>query len=151
MLHEQIKNGIKEAMLAKDALRLKVFRAMSAAFTNELVSKNKKPNEILEDVEDLAVITGLAKQRKDSIEQFKKGNREDLVKEEEAELSILETYLPKMMDRREVEKFAKAKQAELSITDVSKKGMLMSALMKDLKGKADGSVVKEVADSFFYL
>ncbi|HEY4503395.1 MAG TPA: GatB/YqeY domain-containing protein [Candidatus Paceibacterota bacterium] len=149
MLHEQIKSGIKEAMMAKDALKLKAYRAMSVAFTNELVAKNKKPQEMLTDEEALAVITKLAKQRKDSIEQFKKGNREDLVKEEEAELSILETYLPKMMDRREVEKFAKAKQAELSITDVSKKGMLMSALMKDLKGKADGSVVKEVADSLF--
>ena len=149
MLHEQIKNGIKEAMLAKDALRLKVFRAMSAAFTNELVSKNKKPNEMLEDVEALAVITRLAKQRKDSIEQFKKGNREDLVKEEESELAILETFLPKLMDRDEVGKIAIQKKKELDISDPAKKGMLMSALMKDLKGKADGMVVKEVVDALF--
>jgi hypothetical protein len=149
MLHEQIKNGIKEAMMAKDALKLKAFRAMSAAFTNELVAKNKKPQEMLKDDEALAVITRLAKQRKDSIEQFKKGNREDLVKEEQAELSILETYLPKMMSKVEVEKIAKAKKAELVITDATKKGMLMSAVMKDLKGKADGSLVKEVVDSLF--
>jgi len=149
MLHEQIKNGIKEAMLAKDALRLKVFRAMSAAFTNELVSKNKKPNEMLEDVEALAVITRLAKQRKDSIEQFKKGNREDLVKEEESELAILETFLPKLMDKDEVKKIAILKKKELDISDPAKKGMLMSALMKDLKGKADGMVVKEVVDALF--
>jgi uncharacterized protein YqeY len=149
MLHEQIKNGIKEAMMAKDALRLKTFRAMSAAFTNELVAKNKKPQEILKDEEALAVIAKLAKQRKDSIEQFKKGGREDLVKEEESELSILETYLPKMMDKEEVEKVAKAKKQELALTDITKKGMLMSILMKDLKGKADGSIVKEVVDSLF--
>ncbi len=149
MLHEQIKNGIKEAMLAKDALRLKAFRAMSAAFTNELVAKNRKPQEILKDEEAIAVITKLAKQRKDSIEQFKKGNREDLVKEEQAELNILETYLPKMMDRNEVEKIAKNKKGELKITDATKKGMLMSALMKDLKGKADGTLVKEIVESLF--
>jgi len=149
MLHEQIKNGIKEAMVAKDALKLKAFRAMSAAFTNELVAKGKKPQEFLTDEEALAVITKLAKQRKDSIEQFKKGGREDLVKEEEAELSIFETYLPKLMDKAEVEKIAFAKKEELSIIDATKKGMLMSALMKDLKGQADGSLVKEVVDSMF--
>jgi uncharacterized protein YqeY len=149
MLHEQIKNGIKEAMMAKDALKLKAFRAMSSAFTNELVAKNRKPQEMLTDEEAIAVITKLAKQRKDSIDQFKKGGREDLVKEEESELAILETYLPKLMDKAEVEKIAKAKKAELGITDATKKGMLMSALMKDLKGKADGSVVKEAVDSLF--
>jgi hypothetical protein len=149
MLHEQIKNGIKEAMLAKDALKLKAFRAMSAAFTNELVAKNKKPQDILTDEEAIAVITRMAKQRKDSIEQFRKGNREDLVGEEEAELAILETYLPKMMDRSEVQKLAEAKKSELGITDATKKGMLMSALTKDLKGKADGMMVKEVVDTLF--
>ncbi len=149
MLHEQIKSGIKESMMAKDALRLKAFRAMSAAFTNELVAKNKKPQEMLTDEEVLVVITKLAKQRKDSIDQFKKGGREDLVKEEADELAIFETYLPKMMDRAEVEKIALAKKDELGITDATKKGMLMSALMKDLKGKADGIVVKEVVDALF--
>lgn len=149
MLHEQIKGTIKEAMLAKDALRLKALRAMVAAFTNELVSKNKKPNEFLTDEEVLAVITRLAKQRKDSIEQFRKGNREDLVKEEQDELNILETYLPKMMEKSEVEKIAESKKLELGISDAKEKGKLMSALMKDLKGKADGMTVKEAVDSLF--
>ena len=149
MLHEQIKGNIKDAMLAKDALRLKALRAMVAAFTNELVAKNKKPNEFLTDEEVLAVITRLAKQRKDSIEQFRKGNREDLVKEEQDELSILETYLPKLMDKSEVEKIAKSKKEELGISDAKEKGKLMSALMKDLKGKADGTTVKEAVDALF--
>ncbi len=149
MLHEQIKNQIKEAMMAKDTVRLETLRGMSAAFTNDLVAKGKKPNEMLSDEEALAVITRLSKQRKDSIEQFKKGGREDLVKEEEAQLQILETYLPKMMDKSEVEKIVKAKKEELGITDATKKGMLMAGVMKDLKGKADGTVVKEVVDSLF--
>ncbi len=149
MLHEQIKNGIKEAMLAKDSVRLETLRGMVAGFMNELVAKGRKPNEFLTDEEVLAVITRMAKQRKDSIEQFTKGNREDLVKAEQAQLSILETYLPKLMDKSEVEKLVKAKKEELGITDATKKGMLMSAMMKDLKGKADGTVVKEVVDSLF--
>ncbi|MFA6273816.1 MAG: GatB/YqeY domain-containing protein [Candidatus Paceibacterota bacterium] len=149
MIHEQIKNSIKEAMLAKDNVRLETYRAMLSGFTNELVSKNRKPNEMLNDEEAITVITRLSKQRKDSIEQFKKGNREDLVKVEESQLAVLEKYLPKMMDKSEVEKIAQAKKEELGISDATKKGMLMSAIMKDLKGKADGSVVKEVVDSLF--
>ena len=149
MLHEQIKSGIKEAMMAHDSVRLETYRGMLAAFTNELVSKNRKPNEMLNDEEAIAVITRLSKQRKDSIEQFQKGNRDDLVKEETAQLKILETYLPKMMEKAEVEKFVKNKKVELSVVDSAKKGMLMSAVMKDLKGKADGNLVKEVVDALF--
>ena len=149
MLHEQIKNNIKEAMLARDSVRLEVMRGLTTAFTNELVATGKTPQDILTDEQALVVITRLAKQRKDSIEQFKKGNREDLVKEEQAQLAILETYLPKLMEKSEVEKIARVKKDELGITDATKKGMLMSALMKDLKGKADGMMVKEAVDSLF--
>ncbi|MEK7572482.1 MAG: GatB/YqeY domain-containing protein [Patescibacteria group bacterium] len=149
MLHEQIKNSIKEAMMTRDTLRLETYRGMLSAFTNELVSKNRKPNEILADEEALVVITRLAKQRKDSIEQFKKGNRDDLAQKEEAELLILETYLPKMMEKSEIEKVVLAKKDELGITDATKKGILMSIIMKDLKGKADGSLVREVVDALF--
>ena len=149
MLHEQIKNNIKEAMLAKNTVLLETLRSMVASFTNELVAKNRKPNEILSDPDALTVINRLAKQRKDSIEQYKKGNRQDLVNEEEAQLAILETYLPKLMEKSEIEKIAKNKKEELGITDSTKKGMLMQALMKELKGKADGGIVKEAVDSLF--
>ena len=149
MLHEQIKNNIKEAMLAKNTVLLETLRSMVASFTNELVAKNRKPNEILSDPDALTVINRLAKQGKDSIEQYKKGNRQDLVDEEEAQLAILETYLPKLMEKSEIEKIAKNKKEELGITDSTKKGMLMQALMKELKGKADGGIVKEAVDSLF--
>ena len=149
MLHEKIKNGIKEAMIARNTVRLEVLRGMSASFMNELVAKGRKPNELLTDEEALVVITRLAKQRKDSIEQFKKGNREDLVKEESAQLAILETYLPKLMEREEVEKIVKAKKEELGVIDATGKGILMAETMKELKGKADGAVVKQVIDSLF--
>lgn len=136
-------------MMAKDSVKLETYRGMVAAFTNELVAKNRKPSEMLEDSEALTVIARLCKQRKDSIEQYGKGGRDDLVKEETAQLRILETYLPPMLEKSEVEKVARAKKEELRIIDATKKGMLMSALMKDLKGKADGGVVKEVVDSLF--
>ena len=86
MIHESIQGKIKGAMLAKDAVRLETLRGMSAAFVNELVAKGRKPDEKLSDEEALAVVMRLAKQRKDSIEQFKKGGREDLVAEETAEV-----------------------------------------------------------------
>lgn len=149
MLQEQIKGEIKEAMLAKDAVRLSVLRGLSSAFTNELVAKGRKPQEVLGDDEALAVIMRSVKQRKDSIEQFRAGGREDLALEEEAQLVVLEKYMPAMLSRDEVVKAAEAKKAELGITDPTKKGMLMSGLMKDLKGKADGMIVKEVVDSLF--
>lgn len=149
MLQQEVKNKIKEAMIAKDTVRLEVLRGISAACTNELVAHGKTPQDVLTDEETLVVITRLAKQRKDSIEQFRKGAREDLAKEEEAQLVILNEYLPKLMDRGEVEILAKTKQTELGISDPTKKGQLMAALMKDLKGKADGVVVKEVVDSLF--
>ena len=104
---------------------------------------------MLTDEEALSVITRLTKQRKDSIEQFEKGNREDLVKKEKAELIILEAYLPKMMEKSEIEKIIKNKKEEMNITDLKQKGNFISVIMKELKGKADGKIVKEIIDSFF--
>lgn len=136
-------------MKAKDTVALNVYRGLVTAFTNELVATGKTPQDMLGDEQAIAVIARTAKQRKDSIEQFTKGGRMDLADEDSAQLAILEMYLPKLMDKSEVESIAKTKQGELGITDPTKKGMLMSALMKDLKGKADGNVVKEVVDQLF--
>lgn len=148
-LHEEIKGEIKKAMMARDTVKLNVMRGLVAAFTNELVATGKTPQDMLTDEQALAVITRLSKQRKDSIDQYTKGGRMDLVAEESAQLDILEKYLPKLMEKSEVEVIAKTKKDELGITDPTKKGMLMSAIMKDLKGKADGTIVKEVVDSLF--
>ena len=148
-LHEQVKDEIKKAMMARDTVKLNVMRGLATAFMNELVATGKTPQDILDDEKALAVITRTAKQRKDAIEQFTKGGRMDLVEEDTAQLKILETYLPKMMGESEVEKVAKEIKEKLGVTDPTKKGMLMSAIMKELKGKADGSVVKLVVDNLF--
>ena len=148
-LHEQIKNNIKDSMKAGDKVRLEVMRGLVTAFTNELVSKNRTPQDMLSDEEALAVITRLSKQRKDSIDQFTKGGRMDLVEEESKQLAILSEYLPKLMEVNEVEEFVKGKISEAGTIDTTKKGMFMASLMKDLKGKADGAMVKEVVDKLF--
>lgn len=148
-LQSQISEQIKSAMMAKDQVRLDTLRGVKSAFINELVAKGRKPTEDLTDDEATAVIMRLAKQRKDSIEQFTNGGRPELAAEEQAQLSVLEHFLPQMMSREEVMTIAQAKKAELGIEDKSKAGMLMSTIMKDLKGKADGTLVKEVVDSLF--
>jgi uncharacterized protein YqeY len=149
MLHQQIKDEIKKAMMAKEALRLETMRGLSAAFTNELVATKRTPQEMLTDEEALKVIKRAANQRKDSIEQFEKGGRPELAEKEKAELIIIEAFLPQMMSKDEIRKIAEAKKVELGAMDKSKMGMFMGALMKELKGKADGGDVKEVVESLF--
>lgn len=145
-LHQQIKEQIKEAMKAHEEVRLRTLRGLSAAFTNELVATKRPPQEELPDEEAINVIRRAVKQRKDSIEQFEKGGREDLAQGEKEELAVLEAYLPQMMSREEVMKVAQSKMEELGVTDKSKMGMFMGAVMKELKGKADGDVVKSVVE-----
>ncbi len=147
MLHDKIKDELKKSMLAKDALRTSVLRGIIAALMNEHVAKNKKPSEKMIDEETLAIIRRLAKQRKDSMEQFKAGGRQDLVDSETAELKILEAYLPQMMSKDEIRKVAEKKKEELGISDKAKSGQLTGAVMKELKGKADGGDVKEVVEA----
>ena len=145
-LHKQIKEGIKEAMIKKDSLRLIVLRNILSTFNNEMISK-KITTEELSDEDAIALVRRLVKQRKDSIDQFTKGNRMDLVKNEEAEVNILETFLPQLMSREEVEKVVKAKIAGAGEIDKTKLGQFMGGIMKDLKGKADGAMVKEIIES----
>ncbi len=149
MLKEKIQGEVKESMKAKDSVRTDVLRGILAAFTNELVATKRTPQDELSDEEAVLVVQRLAKQRKDSIEQYRAGGRDDLVEQEKVELAIIKKYLPQMMARGEIKKLAIAKQTEMSLTDPSKKGMLMGALMKDLRGKAEGGDVKDVVDEMF--
>lgn len=149
MLHTTIKEDVKKAMLARDTVRATTLKGVSAAFTNELVAKGMKPQDELADEDCYTVIRRLVKQRKDSIEQFTAGNRTDLADAEKAELVILEGYLPRMMSEEDIRAFAQSKKEELGITDKGKIGMFVGTLMKDLKGKADGALVKSVVESLF--
>lgn len=144
-IHHTIKDGIKDAMIKKDEVRLTTLRSVQAAFTNEMIAKKIQGNEI-PDENALDVIRRLVKQRKDSIEQYTKGERMDLVKNEEAELKILEVFLPQMMSKEDVKKVVEAKIAAGGPVEKAKIGQFMGMIMKDLKGKADGAVVKEVIE-----
>lgn len=145
-LQQTIREQIKDSMRAHEEVRLSVLRGLVTAFTNELVATKRTPQDELKDEEVLSVIKRAVKQRKDSIEQFTKGGRPELAESEQAELAILETYLPQMMSREDVMKVALAKKEELGVVDKSKVGMFMGAVMKELKGQADGDVVKSVVD-----
>lgn len=148
MLSDTVKNDMKEAMKAKDDLKVQTLRGAMSAFTNELVAKGKKPTDQLEDADVMTVLKRLAKQRKDSVEQFTKGNRPELAEKEAMELKILEAYLPQSASREDIVKVATAKKAEMNV-DASGKGKLMGAVIKEFEGNADGAVVKEVIDSLF--
>ena len=145
-LHKQIKDDIKDAMIKKDAFRLMVLRGLLAAFTNEMISKKMTADE-LSDEDTITILRKLVKQRKDSIDQFTKGNRMDLVKAEEDEMKIIEGFLPQLMSREEIEKVIKAKIEAAGEVDKTKLGQFMGGIMKELKGKADGMIVKEVLES----
>lgn len=145
-IQETVREQMKEALRKRETLRLEVLRGMLAAFTNELVAKRRPPQEALEDEGVLAVLKRLVKQRKDSAEQFAKGNRPELAEKEKKELLIIEEFLPKAMPREEIRVIALAKKAELGITDKSGIGKFIGAVMKECKGKADGGDVKAVVE-----
>ena len=146
-IHETLKQSIPDALRAHDEVRLRTLRSLVTAMTNEVVAKKRKPDEFLTDEEVIAVLKRAANQRKDSIEQFEKASRADLAEPEKAELAIIESYLPAMMSREEIEKIAKAKMSELNISSKTDAGKFTGALMKELKGKADGGDVKAVVDN----
>lgn len=148
MLVHTIKEDMKTAMKAKDDLRVQTLRSAIAGFTNELVAKGMKPTDEVDDALASTVLKRLAKQRKDSAEQFAKGNRQEMADKELMELKIIEEYLPKQASREDIEKVALANKAELNV-DAAGKGKLMGIVMKELGGNADGGLVKEVVDSLF--
>ena len=148
-LQEKIKADMIQAMRDRKTVCVNVLRGLMAGFTNELVSKKKKPDEAMTDEEATVVIVRAIKQRKDSIEQFKKGGRSDLVATESDELAVLEEYSPKFMSLDEILKIARKKREKIGVTDKSKMGQLMGALMKELKGRADGADVKIAVESLF--
>ena len=140
-LNETIAADLTAAMKAKDATRLSALRMLKAAVTNKgMVEKGRD----LEDAEVLQVVASLVKQRRDSIEQFSKAGRTDLVDKETAEIAILEHYLPPAVSAEEIEAAVAAAIAETGASSVKDMGKVMKAVMPKLAGKnADGKAVNE--------
>lgn len=149
-MHDKIQKEIPEAMRAKDQVRLTTLRGVLATFTNEAVTLKRTPQDKLSDEEAVAVIRRLVKQRKDSIEQFKKGGRNDLADNEKAELKVLEEFLPAQMSEDQIRKIVISKLEEFKnqngSTSSPQVGQFMGAVMKETQGNADGALVKKIIE-----
>lgn len=146
-LQEKLMGDLKEAMKAAAkagqagaADKVGLLRMVSSAIKNKAIEKGK--DAVLSEEEVLQVVAREAKKRKESIEAFMAGGRPDLADKERAELVIVETYLPKQMSREEA---AMAVEKVLAgLTDKSNQGLIMKAVMAELKGKADGKMISEL-------
>lgn len=145
-LAQQIKEEIKESLKSKNEIKLTTLRGLVSSFTNELVATGKTPQDEVTDELALNVIKRASKQRKDAIEQFEKGGRADLADKEKEELKIIESYLPAMMSEESIKEIVLKIKNETGISDKSKIGQLMGAVMRETKGQADGNVVKKIVE-----
>lgn len=143
-IQEQIISDIKEAMKAKQKDRLQVLRSLKAKLMEKEISERKGGEAKLTDEQAVEVLMKAAKQRKESIEQFEEGGREDLAENEKAELKMIEAYLPEMMDEEDVRAVVREKIEALGASGMQDMGKVMGPLMGQLKGKADGSLVSKI-------
>ena len=140
-LVDQVGTAIADAMRQHDAVRLSALRMLKAAFMNKSVEKKRD----LDDTEARQIVAALVKQRKDSIEQFTKGGRDDLAKKEAAEIIVLEAYLPAAADPAAVDDAVAAAIAETSATSPKDMGRVMKAVMAKLAGQnVDGKTVNDL-------
>ncbi|OGP13484.1 MAG: aspartyl-tRNA amidotransferase [Deltaproteobacteria bacterium GWA2_54_12] len=139
-LRQDIHKDIAVAMKSGDKERLSTVRMLMSAIKYKEVDAHRE----LTDEETIAVISSLVKQRQDSIEQFTKGNRLDLVEKESKELEVLRTYLPPQLSEAEVRDIIKKAVAETGATGQKDMGKLMKVVMPQVKGKADGKMVNDI-------
>lgn len=139
-LRQDIHKDIAVAMKAGDKERLSTVRMLMSAIKYKEVDAHRE----LTDEETIAVISTLVKQRQDSIEQFTKGNRLDLVEKETKEVEVLRGYLPPQLTEAEVRDIIKKAVAETGATGQKDMGKLMKVVMPQVKGKADGKMVNDI-------
>lgn len=139
-LKDQLNNDLKAAMRSGDKMRTQTLRLLKSAIRYAEIEAGTE----LDDPDLINIIVKQAKQRRDSIEEFKKGKRDDLVEAEATELAILETYLPAQLSEEEIRAKAEAVIAELGVSDMKGMGQVMGRLMAELKGQADGKVVNQI-------
>jgi uncharacterized protein len=139
-LADQLQNDLKDAMRSGDTNRRDTIRLALSAARNARIAAGKE----LDDSDMLAVLTKEAKQRQESIEEFGKAGRQDLVDKESAELAVLQGYLPEQLSREDVVEAARKIVDETGASGPRDIGKVMPPLMKELRGRADGKVVNEV-------
>jgi uncharacterized protein len=141
-LEERLDADLKEAMKSGDTTRKLAIRAVKTAITEAKVSGTEA--KTVNDADVLAIITKQVKQRRDSIIEYNKGGRPDLAAQEQAEIAVLEVYLPKQLSEAEIRERAQAVIAELGVTDMKGFGSVMKRLSADLRGIADGQIINRV-------
>ena len=139
-IQEQLQSDLNDAMRAGDANRRDTIRLALSAARNARIAAGKE----LDDSDMLAVLTKEAKQRHESIEEFRKAGRQDLVDKESAELAVLQGYLPEQLSREDIVEAAQRIVSETGASGMKDIGKVMPILMKELRGRADGKVVNEV-------
>jgi uncharacterized protein YqeY len=142
-LIEKIAGDLRDAMKAKDTIRMETLRSVRAALVQKEIEKRGTEKEMTSE-DELGVLTGVAKKRRESIQMFQKGGRDDLVEQEKSELAIIQEYLPKQLSEEELEETVKSVIAETGASSQADVGRVMPLLMKQMKGRADGRLVQEV-------
>jgi len=137
---EKINSDLVVAMKAKESGRVTALRGLKSAIKYREIEKHAE----LTDEDVIAVVSSTAKKHRDSIEQYEKAGRDDLVQQEKGELEIALCYLPKQLERAEVEGLVDEVIAELDVSGPSSFGLVMKAVMPKVKGLADGKLVKEI-------
>ena len=141
-LKDRISEEIKAAMKAKDKVRLETVRSIKKVILEKETSVRPSGQDALTEEQELEVLTQLAKQRKDAIEQYRKAGREDLADQEAQELTIIEEYLPAQLSEAEIEAVLDELIAKTGASSPKDIGKVMGPAMKQLKGKADGAKVQ---------
>ena len=141
-LEERLDADLKDAMRSGDTTRKLAIRAVKTAITEAKVAGTEV--KTVNDADVLAIITKQVKQRRDSITEYSKGGRPDLAVQEQAEIAVLEVYLPQQLTEAEIRERAQAVIAELGETDMKGFGSVMKRLSADLRGIADGQIINRV-------
>ncbi len=141
-LEERLDADLKDAIRSGDNVRKLSIRAVKTAITEAKVSGNEK--HTVTDADVLNIIARQVKQRRDSIIEFTKGGRPDLAVQEEAEIAVLEVYLPQQLGEAAIRERARAVIAELGVTDAKGFGLVMKRLSAELRGVADGQVINRI-------
>lgn len=143
MLKQKVQDELKQAALSRNALKLSVLRMLKSAITYYEIQKGGAGYEAT-DEDVLSVIQKESKQRRDSIEEFKKANRQELVEKETKEFEILQSYLPEQMSEEKIKTLVENAIKQTNAKSMSDIGKVMGILMPQAKGKADGSLVSKI-------
>jgi hypothetical protein len=141
---DRVTSEMKDAMKARDKVRLRTLRGLRSALMNKTIDKRQGDDAELDDSEQLAVVRKEVKQRKDSIEQFEDAGRDDLVQKEKEELEILKEFMPEPMSDEKLEEIIDGIIDDVGASDMSDMGPVMGRAMGELRGKVDGSRVQQI-------